>query len=348
MRRQAPARQGSDYPFDGPAGGHIYLRPPRRDRRCGLLAATGVRFVTPGSTALCSVVTLAGVQVGPKRGPGASATGVERWFLTDGERRNKASDIGRWTLGNNVEPLVDGATYFRSLYDALDRTRAGDQVYFADFRGDTEELLAGPGTSVGEVLADLAGRGVLVFGLIWRSQPGWLDQSEGKNAELARQVSDAGGEVLLDSRTRRAGSHHQKFVVIRYQARQAEDVAFFGGIDLGLSRNDTTQHDGDRQAMEFPAVYGDHPPWHDVQAAVRGPGSRRHRAHLPRAVVREHGAGPVQSGADVDRPRLPRRQAGGSRSARAQSGACRRRTARGAGATDLSGPVAPVPVRAAR
>jgi phosphatidylserine/phosphatidylglycerophosphate/cardiolipin synthase-like enzyme len=193
------------------------------------------------------------------------------WFLSTVERGNPATDITNWTSGNEVIPLIDGRTYFPALHQALCDTRRGDQVYLADFRGDTEELLDGPGTSVGEVLRELATRGVLVFGLIWRSQPGWLDQSEGKNAELARNVSDAGGEVLLDSRTRRGGSHHQKFVVIRHPGRPERDVAFMGGIDLGLSRNDGGRHDGDPQAMDFPSVYGSHPPWHDVQAAIRGP-----------------------------------------------------------------------------
>jgi phosphatidylserine/phosphatidylglycerophosphate/cardiolipin synthase-like enzyme len=204
----------------------------------------------------------------------ARATGaaIEDWFLADRERRNRATDLRAWTTGNAVEPLIDGASYFRALYEALCGTSAGDQVYFADFRGDTEELLSGPATSVGRVLADLAERGVLIFGLIWRSQPSWLDQSEGKNAELARKVSDAGGEVLLDARTRRAGSHHQKFVVIRHPERPERDVAFVGGIDLGLSRHDDGRHSGDRQAMEFPSAYGNRPPWHDVQAAIHGPG----------------------------------------------------------------------------
>ena len=196
---------------------------------------------------------------------------MTNWFLSVAERGNPASDITNWTAGNEVTPLVDGAAYFPALYRALCGTRRGDQVYLADFRGDTEEQLAGPGTSVGEVLSELVARGVLVFGLIWRSQPSWLDQSEGKNAELAREVSEAGGEVLLDSRTRRGGSHHQKFAVIRHPGRPDRDVAFMGGIDLSRSRNDGGRHDGDRQAMDFPSVYGRRPPWHDVQAAIRGP-----------------------------------------------------------------------------
>ena len=196
---------------------------------------------------------------------------VEKWFLGPGERRNRSSRIRAWTTGNRVEPLVHGSEYFPALHSRLCSTRPGDQVYFADFRGDTEERLAGPGTEVGDVLGDLAARRVAVFGLIWRSQPGWLDQSEGKNAELSRSISDEGGQVLLDPRTRRGGSHHQKFVVIRHPGSPERDVAFVGGIDLGLSRNDDASHSGDPQAMEFPEAYGPTPPWHDIQCAIQGP-----------------------------------------------------------------------------
>ncbi len=196
---------------------------------------------------------------------------VERWFLSGAERRNRASGIRPWTDGNRVTALVHGSEYFPLLYRKLCATKAGDCVYFADFRGDTEERLDGQGTEIGHVLADLAARQVLLFGLIWRSQPGWLDQSEGKNAELARTISEEGGQVLLDARTRRGGSHHQKFVVIRYSGRSDQDIAFLGGIDLGLSRNDGPEHAGDPQAMEFPEAYGNRPPWHDVQCSIAGP-----------------------------------------------------------------------------
>ncbi len=196
---------------------------------------------------------------------------IERWFLSAAERGNPATDIRPWTAGNRISVLVHGSEYFPELHRQLSATHAGDQVYFADFRADTEERLDGEGTEVGDVLADMAARHVAVYGLIWRSQPGWLDQSEGKNAELARTIQDEGGQVLLDPRTRRGGSHHQKFVVIRHPGRPADDVAFVGGIDLGLSRNDDGAHLGDPQVMEFPAVYGERPPWHDVHCALTGP-----------------------------------------------------------------------------
>jgi phosphatidylserine/phosphatidylglycerophosphate/cardiolipin synthase-like enzyme len=140
-----------------------------------------------------------------------------------------------------------------------------------DFRGDLDERLDGPGTEVGDVLGRAARRGVGVFGLLWRSQPRALRQSEKANAEFVRQIDEDGGQLLLDARTRRAGSHHQKLVVLRHPATPATDVAFVGGIDLGHSRGDDSRHAGDPQVMAFPGTYGPRPPWHDIQAEVRGP-----------------------------------------------------------------------------
>ena len=197
---------------------------------------------------------------------------VALWFLTEGERCNTATDLRIFSTGNRVVPLVDGRDYFRRLCAELTSTSAGDQVYFLDFRGDMDELLDGPGTEVGRVLGDAASRGVAVFGLLWRSHPRWLKQSEEANAELVRHISEHGGQVMLDARTRKAGSHHQKLVVVRHPQEPQRDVAFVGGIDLGFSRGDDGSHQGDAQPMaEFPEVYGERPPWHDIQAEVRGP-----------------------------------------------------------------------------
>jgi len=99
---------------------------------------------------------------------------VARWFLTAAERGNRATDIRAWTTGNSVEALIDGAAYFGRLYQELRSAHRGDEIYLADFRGDTEELLAGADTSVGAVLSDCARAGIVIFGLIWRSQPNWL------------------------------------------------------------------------------------------------------------------------------------------------------------------------------
>ncbi len=196
---------------------------------------------------------------------------ILRWFLADDERGNAATDLRSFTTGNRVVPLVDGRSYFSRLCVELGATNADDQIYFLDFRGDLDERLAGPGSEVGTVLGQAARRGVHVFGLLWRSHPKALQQSEETNAEFVRSIDEDGGQVLLDARTRRAGSHHQKLVVVRHPDEPGTDVAFVGGIDLGFSRGDDSSHQGDPQTMPFPAAYGPRPPWHDMQAEVRGP-----------------------------------------------------------------------------
>ena len=194
---------------------------------------------------------------------------LSRWFLSAQERGNPASTIRAFTTGNRVQPLVHGSTYFRCLYDHLVQLSDGDEVYFSSFRTDGEELLAGEGTSVTEVLVAAAERGVTITGLVWRSQPEALEQSEEANADVVRSLRDAGAEVALDARTRRGGSHHQKLVVCR--SERGGDIAFVGGIDLAFSRADDNGHLGDPQVMPFTSMFGERPPWHDVQVAVQGP-----------------------------------------------------------------------------
>jgi phosphatidylserine/phosphatidylglycerophosphate/cardiolipin synthase-like enzyme len=62
-----------------------------------------------------------------------------------------------------------------------------------------------------------------------------------------------------------------KFVVLRHARRPERDVAFVGGIDLCHSRRDDAEHLGDPQRQPMAAIYGDRPPWHDLQAMIQGP-----------------------------------------------------------------------------
>ncbi len=203
---------------------------------------------------------------------------LDDWFLTPGERGNAATQIdGRrsdgtaWTEGNDVEVLIDGAAYFGRLYEALVSLESGDAVLFTDWQGDGDELLDGPGTEVGRVLADVCRRGAKVRGLLWRSHPRQAHFAEQSNAALVKMVDAADGELVLDQRVRRGGSHHQKLVVIRHGSESDGDVAFVGGIDLCHGRHDDSFHAGDRQAIELDDRYGHTPPWHDVQLRIRGP-----------------------------------------------------------------------------
>jgi phosphatidylserine/phosphatidylglycerophosphate/cardiolipin synthase-like enzyme len=200
------------------------------------------------------------------------------WFLTAAERDNPATDLDRrhpdgiaWSAGNTVEPLIHGATYFACLLEAVRATVDGDQVLFTDWRGDPDERLAGAETEISRVLCEAASRGVAVRGLVWRSHVDRLQFSEQENRHLGEEIDDAGGQCLLDMRVRPGGSHHQKFVVIRYATHPRADVAFVGGIDLCHSRNDDARHGGDPQAQPIAAAYGPRPAWHDAQLRLQGP-----------------------------------------------------------------------------
>jgi phosphatidylserine/phosphatidylglycerophosphate/cardiolipin synthase-like enzyme len=121
------------------------------------------------------------------------------------------------------------------------------------------------------LFVDAIRRGVVVRGLVWRSHWDRLSFSQEENRALDLEIERAGGQVVLDERVRRLGSHHQKFVVIRRRGEPERDVAFAGGIDLGHSRRDDADHHGDPQPQSMSSLYGQTPPWHDVQVQLRGP-----------------------------------------------------------------------------
>ena len=207
-------------------------------------------------------------------------TATAHWFLNRAERGNPASQVQArgddpraWSDGNLVRPLVHGATYFARLYEELTALRAGDRVWFTDWRGDADERLLADGPAIGDALSQLARRGVEVRGLVWRSHGERVSSpiSGRSNELLGRQINDAGGEVLLDQRVRLFGSHHQKFFVIRYRDDPSRDIAFVGGLDLSHSRRDDVHHEGDPQALFMDPRYGKRLPWHDLAFELRGP-----------------------------------------------------------------------------
>ncbi len=200
------------------------------------------------------------------------------YLLSAEERGNAATDLDRrhssglaWTDGNDVVPLVHGSTYFGELVTEVTATVAGDLILFTDWRGDPDELLAGPDSEISRLLCEATSRGVIVKGLVWRSHWDRLQFSATENRHLGDEIEAAGGECLRDMRVRAGGSHHQKMVVIRHPGDPSRDVAYVGGIDLCHSRRDDERHLGDRQAQEIADEYGDHPPWHDIQLEIRGP-----------------------------------------------------------------------------
>jgi phosphatidylserine/phosphatidylglycerophosphate/cardiolipin synthase-like enzyme len=196
---------------------------------------------------------------------------TEDWMLSAAERDNPATAIPAWVDGNLAEPLIHGASYFDRLVDEVEALQPGDHLFFTDWRGDPDQRLRDSGPTVVELFSAAAKRGVVVKGLMWRSHLDKMQFSEEENRHLGDDIAAAGGEVLLDQRVRRGGSHHQKLVVLRHPGAPERDVAFAGGIDLCHSRRDDERHDGDPQAVRMSPRYGEHPPWHDVQLELRGP-----------------------------------------------------------------------------
>ncbi len=176
-----------------------------------------------------------------------------------------------WTEGNQIELLVHGAHYFARLAAVVSAVGPGDEIRFTDWRGDGDECVAEDGPAIATLLAGACRRGADVRGLLWRSHSDRLSFSAKQNRRFAVEVRRAGGEVLLDERVKRGGSHHQKLVVVRHRASAERDVAFVGGIDLSHGRRDDARHAGDRQVIGLDRRYGSRPPWHDAQLEVRGP-----------------------------------------------------------------------------
>jgi phosphatidylserine/phosphatidylglycerophosphate/cardiolipin synthase-like enzyme len=222
-----------------------------------------------------------GTALRPRREP-RWARGFDRarhpWLLSDEERGNAASGLPAWREDNDVRALVDGRSYLPALAAALAGAGEDDAVLFVGYRTDPDELLDDGGPPVAAALVGATVRGALVRGLLWRSHSEVLGYTYRTNGDLARAVTRAGGQVLLDHRVRAVGSHHQKLVV-RTSLRDGEgpdgdagdDVAFVGGIDTARARRDGGAHAGDPQTRPFAAVYGPTPAWHDIQLQLRGP-----------------------------------------------------------------------------
>ena len=203
---------------------------------------------------------------------------LDDWFLNREERGNPSSEIDHarapgvaWSTGNNVRFLIDGTHYFERLAQAFETLASGDELRFTDWRSDGDERLGPTGPTISECMTRACREGVDVRGLLWRSHSDLLAFSAKENRRFARQITRSGGEVLLDERVRRGGSHHQKLFIFRHRDQSERDVAFVGGIDLSHGRDDDSDHHGDMQVIKLDKRYGPRPSWHDVQFEVQGP-----------------------------------------------------------------------------
>jgi len=159
--------------------------------------------------------------------------------------------------GNDVEILIDGASFLPRLADEL--ASAESHVHIAGWYVSTELALVRKGGRrvLLDLLADLA-RKVEVRVLLWAGAPLPLFRpSRGDVRDVAKRLAGAGVEAALDAKERPLHCHHEKLVVVD------DRVATVGGIDLTTfcgDRYDSSGHPW-RPALG----------WHDAAAVVRGP-----------------------------------------------------------------------------
>src|SRR5205809_7600082 len=158
--------------------------------------------------------------------------------------------------GNDVEILIDGASFLPRL--AAELERAESHAHIAGWYLSPELALVRESERVVliDLLAELA-RKVNVRVLLWAGAPLPLFRPSRRDVrELAERLRAAGVEVALDAKERPMHCHHEKLVVVD------DRVASVGGIDLtGYcgDRYDASSHDW-RPALG----------WHDAAALVRG------------------------------------------------------------------------------
>ena len=123
-----------------------------------------------------------------------------------------------WSTGNAVTPLVHGATVLppaaRGAVRAA-RRRPGPLHGLARRRRRAPRRA---GHEIGEVLARPgAQRRARSAGCSGARTRDRRASTRRRTSGSASELNEAGGEVLLDQRVRRVGSHHQKLVVIRHR-----------------------------------------------------------------------------------------------------------------------------------
>ena len=86
---------------------------------------------------------------------------VSDWFLPEGERA-----LGRREISC---PARARRRLLARHLEVVEAARAGDRIFFTDWRGDSDERLTDAGPTIGELLCEAARRGVHVRSLLWRS-----------------------------------------------------------------------------------------------------------------------------------------------------------------------------------
>ncbi|SES11990.1 Phosphatidylserine/phosphatidylglycerophosphate/cardiolipin synthase [Lentzea xinjiangensis] len=167
--------------------------------------------------------------------------------------------------GNKIEVLIDGATAFPAVAEAIEN--AQKYVHIANWHASPDfRLTREPGAPQLRELLSAAAERIPVRVLLWAGPPIPFFEPTRKRAQAAKKAFLECGAVRceLDARERTLHCHHEKIVIV-------DDVAFVGGLDM-------TAVEGDRHDSP------EHPPrdlgWHDHIARLEGPVVAEVAAHF--------------------------------------------------------------------
>jgi phosphatidylserine/phosphatidylglycerophosphate/cardiolipin synthase-like enzyme len=186
-----------------------------------------------------------------------------------GARTSRIVEPGRscWRVARagRAAVLIDGASYFGALLDALRRARSRITIIGWDFDARVRLDPMDPETELRQLLPALLDRQpkLEIFILIWD-----VSVLYGPSRTLG-ELLDRGWRqhprihFRFDGRHPTGACHHEKIVCID------DALAFVGGIDLTVKRWDTSEHRPDRPERRDPDGEP-YDPVHDLQMVVDG------------------------------------------------------------------------------
>lgn len=218
---------------------------------------------------------------------------------------------------DKVSFLIDGAAYFKALYQSL--PLAEQQILILSWDIYSQLHLIPPSekqatdkvdsTRLGELLDKLVKKHKKLkvnilswdFALLVAMSREWMPIYKFDWTTHRRL------KFCLDSQCPMGGSHHQKIVTID------DALAFVGGLDLTRGRWDTSEHrDDDPRRAEIDGASLPITPYHDVQMAVAGPVAsavadlarerwrRANKKPLPAEAVSEKSLWPLDLAVDIE------------------------------------------------
>ncbi|WP_374115026.1 VTT domain-containing protein [Ancylobacter mangrovi] len=191
--------------------------------------------------------------------------------LDEGPLLRPGRNVWRVEQAARASVLVDGASYFGALREAM--TKARETIHIAGWDLDSRMKLVGESGEAEDGLPDtlaaflsaLVERNprLRVRLLLWDYSVLFAFERELTPLYSFLWSTPPQIELCLDDELPLGASHHQKIVVID------DNVAFSGGLDLTRRRWDTSAHlpDDPRRVDPTGAAYG---PFHDVQMAADG------------------------------------------------------------------------------